>query len=89
MKREEWRRLRGCARKIRYESPVQAIAAIIGMWANFPDEEPADMDEYECRYCGGWHVGHRGEDPAAVKRRRNRRHFHRWLRKKQRRLGTD
>lgn len=45
---------RGCQKKVKYQSQHSAQRAIIA----FVDKGDPLLIEYECAFCGGWHIGH-------------------------------
>lgn len=47
-----------CGRKVRYETKKEAQRACIRMRGGVGKKQ-VDMRAYECRYCGGFHFGHR------------------------------
>lgn len=46
--------LTGCRRKIRYTHAQTAENAVRSLTAKGSGE----IHKYQCRFCGGWHVGH-------------------------------
>lgn len=50
-------RRRSCERKVRHESASGAWIARKHTTAD--KQERALLDVYACRFCKGWHVGHR------------------------------
>lgn len=55
------RKLRECGEKARYASQEAADAAVAQMRARSETvKEPETLNSYQCSFCHGWHVGHRG-----------------------------
>lgn len=54
--RRSYPEFHSCIRKRRYESERTAAAATV---LCFKKEEHKDMNVYRCRFCNGWHVGHK------------------------------
>lgn len=50
---------RACGTKKRYSSKTTANAKIRAM-VRAKQIIPGSWDVYTCRFCGGYHVGHRG-----------------------------
>lgn len=48
---------RQCGHKVRHATKHHACLAIEAMMRAEPNRMVA-LVPYECRYCGGWHVGH-------------------------------
>lgn len=52
-----------CWRKEKHKSQGKAEAALRSMRRRPENLRDGDrLNVYECRHCGWWHVGHRGEE---------------------------
>lgn len=57
MKKEEYRKWRGCTRKVKYsKAGAERVAAQL-QDGNSDTLRP--IEAYKCGYCGRYHVGHR------------------------------
>lgn len=50
---KKWHEEHSCSRKVRYGRRVTALRAINKM----EDRACNPLEEYECEFCGGWHIG--------------------------------
>lgn len=50
-------RRRTCDRKVRYETQEEASAARTRLFRS----GSGGMNVYKCKFCGGYHIGHRNE----------------------------
>lgn len=50
-------RRKQCGKKIRYVTQEEAKAAMGSMFRRCG--YPGAMNIYHCKFCGGWHIGHR------------------------------
>lgn len=53
--RRQWERAHGCLRKRRYDTMAEATT--VAKQASKAAEER--IEAYPCRFCGGFHVGHK------------------------------
>jgi hypothetical protein len=49
---EDWLRLQGCGRKVRFATEADALAMEIRLAANHRKYQ----GRYHCAYCDGWHL---------------------------------
>jgi hypothetical protein len=61
-------RRRTCASKRRYPSAALAARAAEVVAARTPRLSGCPLRAYPCRFCAGWHVGHRPPDPPSPER---------------------
>lgn len=55
-------KLRECRLKTKYHNPDDAKGAAVLLRLQSPGHE---IDAYNCRWCGGWHIGHRIGNPVS------------------------
>lgn len=63
------RRLRrnSCQGKVRYPDQTAAVRVLIGINRDFNRSglpRFGRLRSYPCKFCGGWHLGHRSDSPA-------------------------
>lgn len=68
MKRKNTKKIRWrtCTRKLRYEDKTEAHRARIDVLRRFG----ARLQVYRCRFCGGFHLGHKPKPTLADWQRR-------------------